>query len=122
MAWGHKALDLAIFRWIVICMRKFLLMLAAVAGTGAATLAAAPAAGAGQPMRDGQEAFRGVRQGDILPLHVIRDRVRIPGAVLIGVDLVANGAVYRLRFMRGANVMWVDVDARTGRVLGRMGF
>lgn len=99
-------------------MRKFLLMFAALG----AMLAAAPAAPADQPARRGQEAFRGVRQGDILPLHVIRDRVRIPGAVLIGVDLIADGAVYRLRFMRGPNVLWVDVDARTGRVLGRMGF
>ena len=99
-------------------MRKFLLMFAALG----ATFAAAPASAAGDPGRGSQEAFRGVRQGDILPLHVIRDRIRIPGAVLIGADLVANGAVYRLRFMRGPNVLWVDVDARTGRVLGRMGF
>ena len=100
-------------------MRKSLLMIAALG----ATLAAAPAAPAAlQPMRGSQEAFRGVLQGDILPLHVIRDRVRVPGAMLIGADLIANGAVYRLRFMRGANVLWVDVDARTGRVLGRMGF
>ena len=97
-------------------MRKFVLMLAL-----GGSLTAAPAPAAGQPTHDGQEAFRGVRQGDILPFHVIRQRIRIPGALLIGADLIADGAVYRLRFMRGANVIWVDVDARTGRVIGAMG-
>ena len=72
--------------------------------------------------RDAEEAFRGVRDGDILPLHVIRERIRVPGAQLIGADLIANGTRYRLRFMRGPNVLWVDVDARTGQVLGRAGF
>jgi hypothetical protein len=122
MACGQKALDLPDFRWIVICMRKFVLMLTALAATGAAGFTAASAVPGVHPMRGSQEAFRGVRQGDILPLNVIRERVRIPGAVLIGADLIAGGAVYRLRFMRGPNVMWVDIDARTGRELARMGF
>lgn len=96
-------------------MRNPLILLAAIA----ATIGSSPAAA--QPMRASQdrlEAFRGVRQGDILPLNVIRDRIgpRLPGAVLIGADLL-GGAVYRLRYMRGANVMIVDVDARTGHPL-----
>ena len=98
-------------------MRNLIILLAA------AGLFAAPVADASPPrFRDAQEAFRGVREGDILPLQVIRDRVRIPGAELIGADLMAGGTRYRLRFMRGPNVLWVDVDARTGRVLGRAGF
>lgn len=100
-------------------MRKPLILLAALG----AVLGASPAAA--QPMRASQdrlEAFRGVRQGDILPLHVIRDRIGrlLPGAVLIGADLL-GGAVYRLRYMRGANVIMVDADARTGRPLRCMG-
>jgi hypothetical protein len=96
-------------------MRKFMLLLAAIGA------AAASAPAGAQPMRDSrerQEAFRGVRQGDILPLNVIRDRIgaRLPGAVLIGADLI-GGMVYRLRYMRGANVIMVDVDARTGQPL-----
>jgi hypothetical protein len=96
-------------------MRKPILLLAALCGA----IGGLPAAA--QPMRVSQdrlEALRGVREGDILPLHVIRDRIgaRMPGAILIGADLI-GGAVYRLRYMRGANVMIVDVDARTGRPL-----
>jgi hypothetical protein len=99
-------------------MRKFPLLLAALC----AFTPAAPAAAAElQADRGGQDTFRGIRQGGILPLNVIRQRIRIPGAVLIGVDLVGDGLVYRLRFMRGANVMIVDVDARTGRPLGCIG-
>ena len=97
-------------------MRKILFALAALG----AILPAAPAAADDQP-RARQEAFRGVRQGEILPLNVIRERIRIPGATLIGVDLVRDNSVYRLRFMRGPNVMIVDVDARTGRPIGCMG-
>ena len=98
-------------------MRTFLTTLAALG----VALGAAPAAAADQPVHASQgrlEAFRGVRQGDILPLGVIREQIgaRLPGATLIGADLL-GGAVYRLRYMRGANVMIVDVDARTGRPL-----
>jgi hypothetical protein len=96
-------------------MRKSIIFLAACA----AALGSGPAPG--EPIRASQdrlEAFRGVRQGEILPLNVIRERIdaRLPGAMLIGADLI-GGAVYRLRYMRGANVMIVDVDARTGRPL-----
>jgi hypothetical protein len=99
-------------------MRTLMIFLAAAA---LAVPGAAHADGP-QSFRDAREAFRGVRQGDILPLDVIRSRIRIPGAEFIGADLIAGGTVYRLRFMRGANVMWVDVDARTGQVRGRAGF
>lgn len=72
--------------------------------------------------QDRLEATRGVRQGEILPLNVIRDRIaaRLPGANLIGADLI-GGTIYRLRFMRGANVILVDVDARTGNPIRCIG-
>jgi hypothetical protein len=83
-------------------------------------LIAAASPTAAQPPRDVESAARAVRQGDILPLNVIRQRVQIDGAAFIGADLIGSG-VYRLRFMRGPNVMFVDVDARTGRMLRCMG-
>lgn len=98
---------------------RFLLPLTAVLA-GLAAPASAEAA-SWPRFRESETAQRGVRQGEILPLHVIRERVRIPGAQFIGADLIADGTRYRLRFMRGVNVIWVDVDARSGRILGYAG-
>ena len=99
-------------------MRFLLPLIAAAAGLIVPTAADATA---WPRARETEQAQRGVREGDILPLHVIRERVRIPGAQLIGADLIAGGTRYRLRYMRGVNVIWVDVDARTGRILGYAG-
>ena len=63
------------------------------------------------------EAYRAAQQGEILPLQQIRARVSVPGGQLIGIEF--DGRIYRLKFMRGAEVIWIDVDARTGRVVGR---
>ena len=67
--------------------------------------------------RDQDAAFHAMQQGEILPLNVILSRVRVPGQY-IGADLDAAGAIYRLSFMRGGEVIRVHVDARTGRTLG----
>ena len=70
-----------------------------------------------QNMREQDRAYRATQQGEILPLPTIRARVRVPGAQFIGAEF--DGRVYRLKFLRGAEVIWIDVDARTGRVIGR---
>ena len=98
-------------------MRFLLPLIAAASGL----IVPAPADASWPRFRETEQAQRGVREGDILPLNVIRERVRIPGAHLIGADLIAGGTRYRLRYMRGVNVIWVDVDARTGRILGYAG-
>jgi hypothetical protein len=99
-------------------MRNHLLLLAAIGAVSAAT------PGPAQPTRASQdrlEAFRGVREGNLLPLNVIRDRVaaRFPDARMIGADLI--GAIYRVRLMRGRDVMLVDVDGRSGQLLRCIG-
>ena len=71
----------------------------------------------GLHMREQDRAYRATQQGEILPLPMIRARIRIPGAEFIGAEF--DGRVYRLKYMRGDEVIWVDVDARSGRVLGR---
>ena len=57
----------------------------------------------------------------MLSLREIEDRVlpRMREATYLGPEYA--GGVYRLKFMRGSSVIWVDVDARTGDVLGRSG-
>lgn len=71
--------------------------------------------------RGGQgEAVRAMQQGQILSLPEIRRRVDPPGAQFIGVEVI-GGMIYRLKYMRGSEVIWIDVDARTGRILARTG-
>ena len=93
---------------------RFLLLLAA-AGL-AATPPLADARGL-QRDRDQNAAYRAMQEGRILSLPEIRGRIRVPGAEFIGVEF--DGRIYRLKYMRGGEVIWIDVDARTGRVVGR---
>jgi hypothetical protein len=67
--------------------------------------------------RDQDAAFHGRQTGDILPLPVILQRVRVRGAQFIGADLDSSGTVYRLTYMQGPNVIRVLVNARTGQPL-----
>ena len=87
----------------------------------ATVLLAAPALPADarglQSMREQDRAYRAAQQGQILSLPEIRSRIRMPGAQFIGAEF--DGRIYRLKYMRGAEVIWIDVDARSGRVLGR---
>jgi len=86
-----------------------------------ALAAAAPAAA--QQQRTGavrgehDAAYRAMSQGEIMSLSQIRARINVPGAQFIGVEF--DGRIYRLKFMRGSELIWIDVDARTGRVIGR---
>ena len=54
-----------------------------------------------------------------MPLPKIEQRVMpfMGGADYLGPEF--RGDTYRLKFMRGGRVIWVDVDAATGRILGR---
>lgn len=97
-------------------MRSFILALAAAGML--VPLAGAEARGPHQS-REQDAAYRARQQGEILPLAAIRARVQIPGADFIGADFDSGARVYRLKFMRGRQVIFVDVDARSGRVLGR---
>jgi hypothetical protein len=66
-------------------------------------------------------AFRAMRAGEILSLSDIEARVipRMRGARYIGSTFDRDSAVYTLKFMREASVIWVDVDGRSGRIVGR---
>ena len=90
-------------------------LLAVVAGISPA------AADARHPEQD--EAYSEMRSGNIRPFGEIRNRVvpRMGGASYLGSEFDPGSATYRLKFMRGASVIWVDVDARTGAIIGRSG-
>jgi uncharacterized membrane protein YkoI len=97
---------------------KFAILMLAAVGAG---LAANPA----EAGRRGEHeaAYSAARSGDILPFPEIRHRVmpRMRGASLMGFDYDESSAVYTLKLMRGGSVIWVDVDARTGSIIGRSG-
>ena len=89
----------------------------------AMVVATAPAA-TRPPERDQNAALEGSRQGRILPLRTIESRVipTMKGATYLGPELVDPGTGrYRLKFMRGTQVIWVDVDGRTGQIVGKTG-
>ena len=72
--------------------------------------------------REQDRLFRGIQDGSVLPLRVIEARIipRMRGFDYIGPELIGNR--YRLKFMRGARVVWIDVDPRTGEIIGKSGF
>jgi hypothetical protein len=92
-------------------MRALFLLVAAAAMT------AMPADARGLQGREQDAAYRAAQQGRILSLPTIRARIRVPGAQFIGAEF--DGRVYRLKFMRGSEVIWIDVEAHTGRIIGR---
>jgi hypothetical protein len=92
----------------------------------AALLLSPVSAGVARPPHDREqdEAFRATREGRFVPLRAVEDRIvpQMRGFHYLGVELDARAARYRLKFMRGPQVVWIDVDARTGGVVGRSGF
>ena len=69
--------------------------------------------------RDADRAFDAARQGRAMPLPKIERRVMpfMGGADYLGPEF--NGDRYRLKFVKNGQVIWVDVDAATGRIVGR---
>jgi hypothetical protein len=99
-------------------MKTFLLAAALTVHVGATPLAAQT-----QRNRDQEAAAEARRAGQIRPLREIEGRVvpRMVGTRYLGPEFDPATSVYRLKFMRGGTVIWVDVDGRTGAVIGRSG-
>jgi hypothetical protein len=84
---------------------------------------AVDAAGAQVRRRDQDAAYADTRNGQVKPLREIEGRVlpQMAGASYLGPEYDSASARYRLKFMRAGSVIWVDVDGRTGAVVGRSG-
>ena len=80
----------------------------------AATTLAAPGDEQGQVRKD-------MRAGNVRPLREIEGRVlpMMAGMQYLGPEYDPTAMAYRLKFIRDGRVVFVDVDARTGQVLGR---
>lgn len=79
------------------------------------------AAATAQRHSDQMSAFEQRRSGRILPLPEIERRVvpQIKGAQYIGMEFDAPTSTYTLKFLRDGRVIWVEVDGRSGQVVGR---
>ena len=86
----------------------------------ALALAAALPAGPAVAQREQDSAYKLAKEGHIMQLGDILAAVspRV-GGKFIGSEFDAEHVMYRLRYMDGGTVKNVDVDARTGRILGR---
>ena len=99
-------------------MRTFLasILLAAVTAAGMSAPVAAQ-----QSRSEQGEARKEMRAGNVLSLREIESRIlpTMRGAEYLGPAYDSTAMAYRLKFIRDGRVMFVDVDARTGRVLRR---
>lgn len=95
----------------------------------AAVLAAAvfgAGAHAQQSRRDEQDAaLNATRRGSVHSLRQIEGAV-VPamkrrGANYIGAEFDSDVMRYRLKFVRGSSVIWIDVDGRSGAIIAQAG-
>ncbi|NIJ08827.1 hypothetical protein FHS31_002451 [Sphingomonas vulcanisoli] len=90
----------------------------------AALAASVAVPGAAQQLRrDQDQAWAARRAGQVMPLREIEARVlpRMRGADYLGPEFDPASNTYRLKFMRGQSVIWLDVDARNGQIVGKSG-
>ncbi|WP_298302533.1 PepSY domain-containing protein [uncultured Erythrobacter sp.] len=110
--------------------RRFLLAgmagaaLTVMLGAGSATSVVAAGVAAQEQSRSDQgTARREMRAGNQLSLSEIEDRI-VPrmkrgGAEYLGPSYDSTARAYRFKFIRNGRVSYVDVDARTGRIISR---
>lgn len=86
-----------------------------------AGLAVPAAAAQEQSLGDQGEARREAKAGTQLSLREIERRIlpQMQGSEYLGPAYDSTARAYRLKFIRDGRVTYVDVDARTGRVIGR---
>ncbi len=99
-------------------MRRILPSLAIVAML-AASLSATPALAQQQSRSDQASAREQMQAGRAMPISEIERRIipRMDGDEYIGFEYDPTAQAYRLKFIREGRVIWVDVDARTARIL-----
>lgn len=104
-------------------LRRFAPALFLVSGLGLAVPAAAERdRGDDARHRSDQDAARrALLDGSVMPFSVLKRRVEEQigdDAQYLGSEFLPDRNRYRLKYMRDRNVMWVDVDGRTGAITG----
>lgn len=102
-------------------MKLFRPLSAAILSVLAVAAFASPAAPQDQALGDQGEARRLAQAGTQLPLREIERRIlpQMQGSEYLGPAYDSTARAYRLKFIRDGRVTYVDVDARTGRIIGR---
>lgn len=105
----------------------FIMVLRSLFFTALLGLAAFTPPADARPHRDREQeaALRAVKEGRIMSLRSIESmivtKMRTRGFDYLGPELDASSERYRLKFMQSGQVVWIDVDARTGQVIGQSG-
>ncbi len=103
-------------------MKRGISFLGALAVLAMAGTTAAPAQAAySQSQSDQSDARKEMRAGNQLSLRQIEARVlpRMRGSEYLGPSYDSTARAYRLKFIKDGRVTFVDVDARTGRIINR---
>ncbi|TPG15542.1 hypothetical protein [Sphingomonas oligophenolica] len=86
---------------------------------------AAPAGGVEPDQRRSEQvrAYEATKEGRILSPRIVESRVipTMKDYQYLGFDLDFGSGIYTLKFLRDGTVVWVEVDGRSGQVLGRTG-
>lgn len=89
----------------------------------AAALVVVPVVAGAQELARGEQgaARREAQAGTIMRSGEIEARIlpTMRGAEYLGFAYDSTARAYRLKFIRDGRVTYVDVDARTGRIIGR---
>jgi len=71
---------------------------------------------------DQRTARRAMLDGEVMPFSIIKRRVEraVPEGKYVGVAPSPREGVYRMQFLQhNGKVIWVDVDGKTGNIIGR---
>lgn len=72
------------------------------------------------PKDEQGKARKELRAGNVRSLREIEQKVlpMMPGAQYLGPEYDPAALAYRLKFIRDGRVIFIDVDARTGKIFG----
>jgi len=101
-------------------MHKHIATLAAAALVAGGLAAPAVAQRGRDPAQDAQASAREQMQAgrELAPREIERRILpQMRGSDYLGFEYDPGASAYRLKFLKDGQVTWVDVDARTGRVM-----
>lgn len=102
-------------------MKRTRYLLAGIISALALAVVVQPVVAQEQLRGDQGEARREAMAGTQLSLREIEQRIlpQMRGNEYLGPAYDSTARAYRLKFIRDGRVTYVDVDARTGRIIGR---